>query len=157
MAIPCGINTLNQQSYVECPDSSGLPARRVKICNPEDISSSTFLPDNVDPLNEYGEVTSVAIASETDVLSYTVPVGKLVSISYIEVSGDNIGTYRVKLNNVTTAKKRTSVGGAPNEVFPFDRYELSAGDVIKITVENCSFDSLAGDFEARINGIIGDA
>ena len=157
MTIPCGINTLNQQSFVECPSGSNLPAKRVKICNPEDISSSTFLPDGVESLNEYAEITSVAISSETDVISYTIPVGKKVSISSIEVSGDNIATYRVKLNNNTTAKKRTSVAGSPNEVFPFDRYELSAGDVIKVTVVNCSFDSLAGDFEARINGIIGDA
>lgn len=156
MAIPCGINTLQQQSFVECPENSGQVARAVKVCNPEDLGNTTFLPSGIDPLNEYNEIAAVAVSSETDIISYTVPVGKKASIAEIEVSGDNIATYRVKLNDAVIAKKRTYIGGSPNEVFPFDRYELSAGDVLKVTVVNRSLRSVAGEFEARISGIIGD-
>lgn len=62
MAIPCGINTLNQQSFVECPDGSGLPARAVKICNPEDI--------NPGPIGTQQHVNGI-------VVSKTVPVDVL--------------------------------------------------------------------------------
>lgn len=153
MAISCGINNLNRNSFVECPTGSGLPARAVKICNPEDIGSGFPLPDGVASLNIFNEVTGVAISAETTILTYTVPTSRLASIAHIEVSGTNITKYRLKLNGTTIATRRTHFGGPPNSVFPFDRYEIVATDVLTITADNCGTD--VADYESRVNGIVG--
>ena len=141
-------------------DGTGKKCVRVCITDDQVPLSVTFSPfsnASFDSLNQYGEVTSIAISTETDVLSYTVPASKKVAIANIDASGDNIAAFRVKLNGSTIAKKRTAISGSPNVEFTFENYELAAGDVIKVTVENCSLTLDTGDFEARINGFIGDA
>lgn len=107
-------------------------------------------------LNVFNEITGVAQSAESDVVSYTVPALKKATILYIDASGDSTAIYRVKLNGTTIAKKRSYPGGGANVQFDFDRYCVNAGDEIKVTAENCNLSADAGEFEARINGMLGD-
>lgn len=151
-------NSRPHKTLTEAPDA-GYQAVRVFVGNGESNPIPVNVVDSVpgSPLNVFNEVTAVAVSTETDVLSYTVPVGKAVRLSFVDANGDNIAIYRVKVNGSTIAKKSTHVGGDPSVTFQFDRFELAAGDVFKITVENCSLLSLTGSFDGRLNGSIGDA
>lgn len=102
----------------------------------------------------YSEVGSVPSAVETTVSSYTVPVAKRFYIHRIEVSGDNVAVYRVRVNGLDKAKKRTWWTKF-NETFDFTCFPKSglkvvAGDVVTVSVIHNSVS--VGSFNASIQG-----
>jgi hypothetical protein len=72
------------------------------------------------------------------------------NIVLVEVSGTNYAKYRLKVNGVTIATKRTG----PNLNLSFDftgaPYSLTTGDVVTVTVEH--FNAGSEDFESTIFG-----
>jgi hypothetical protein len=101
--------------------------------------------------NKYSEVTAVASAVDTLILTHTVAING--AILKIAVSGDNIATYVVKINGVTQDKIRTYFSGALNSEFNFDvgggeGLTVLAGDVIQVRVTHNRPD--VGDFNARL-------
>ena len=154
MAQKWSIRTDREQSkFVESPSRSNESA--VEVVG--QFEKSPFLPSSLTHLNLYSEVSSIAVSLETNIDTYTVPAGKRVSIDHVGVSGDNVAEYRLRLNGSVIEKRRTSVGGSPNEIFNMNGLELAAGDTIRVTVVNCSHDGLTGVFESKIKGIIGDS
>ena len=102
----------------------------------------------------YGESLALASLTTTDILSYTVPVGKVLTLQRIDFSSENKSIMEVKVNNITKAKKRTwfvSFDGS----FVFENYKLVAGDIVKLTVENKT--NSTANFNANIQGKIDDA
>ena len=107
------------------------------------------------------EEDSIAGGTTADVLTYTVPVGKILTLSAIECDGENIATYRVKRGSNTIAKKSTTFWA--DEVF-FDfrtgrsidesGLDIAAGETIKVEVEN--FRTSIADFCARLIGVLSD-
>lgn len=111
-------------------------------------------------LNEFNE-DSILGGTTSAVLTYTVPVGKILTLSSIECDGDNIATYRVKRGSNTIAKKSTSFWA--DEVF-FDfrtgqgidqsGIDILASETIEVEVENFRPD--LADFSARLIGVLSD-
>lgn len=104
-------------------------------------------------VNTYTEVNSIAAGALTVITTYIVPSGKTGLLQKVSVSGENIATYTVDINNVTLDKRRTYFSGGLNEFFDFSSSDingtpLAALDEITITVIH-NRPSLAS-FDARI-------
>lgn len=98
--------------------------------------------------SKFGEVLSVASGATSLVVSYQMPVGASGFLQSVEMSGDNIATYDIKLNGVTIARKRTGFGGSFCEIADFSAMALVSNDLVQIYVFN--FRPILGNFEARI-------
>lgn len=114
------------------------------------VASSSIILAN---LNEYGEATLLA-AQTADVVSYTVPVAKVLSLYRIEFSGENIATFEVRFDAVTQSKRHTYFGGPLGGEFQFEGLEVGAGEVVTLRVEN--FRGSSGLFAGRILGVLSD-
>lgn len=94
---------------------------------------------NETPLFPYDEAPLVASGLETDVLTYTVPIGKISLLYRCEVSGENIAQYKIYLNGTAIATRRTHHGSGLSTEFDFTTpnkrsVQLEAGDVITVRV-----------------------
>lgn len=101
----------------------------------------------------YNEVLSVPASVPTIVQSYTVASGVSGFLQRISLSGTNIATYEVLLNNVVIDKKRTWFNGSLNMDFDLSDYSknglpLNAGDVVSVRVTHVRPD--VGDFNSRL-------
>lgn len=103
----------------------------------------------------YNEVSAVASGVLTTIQTYTAPMGSSSYLQKIEVSGDNIAKYTVRINTVVQDRKRTYFGSALNTEFRFVEtgtgLPLQVGDVVLIEVEHIRPD--VGDFNSRIQVI----
>lgn len=138
-------------SYTRCNDKI---AKRVNICQAENESIKVEIDPAGSEFVFYDEAPSVVGLGTATILSYTVPVGKKLTLVYSNFSGDNRGIYSAEINSVVVDKKRTYYVDY-NGYFKFSNLKLLAGDNIKIMVENQS--SYTGDFNANIQGSIRDA
>lgn len=116
------------------------------------IVPSTDTTDRI-VLNQYGEANAVASGATTQIMSYTVPPGKVSLVQKIECSGENIAKFQLLVNGTVIGTLRTYFGGELNCTFDFitgqdNGYVVNAGDVVSVTVlHNRPFLS---DYEARI-------
>lgn len=96
----------------------------------------------------YNEITSVAAGIETTVLTVTAPPTGY-RIQKIEVSGDNVGQYRVYMNTNVILTKRTWWTDF-NATFNFEDFSngllLTSGQTISVTITHSSPD--LGTFDA---------
>lgn len=103
-------------------------------------------------VNTYTEVSSVAAATLTTVVTYTVPASTTAVLEKINSSGTNLATYQVFVNADVIDTKRTHWGGGFNALFDFISngagYGLVAGDVVTLKIIHDSV--FLGDFEGRI-------
>jgi hypothetical protein len=145
--------------------------------NPGNVHSSVRISDGVDELEvnndgsinvnvvtsassapgleiAYQEVSAVAAGIETTLITLTAPLLGY-KLYRAEVSGENIALYRLKVNGVTKATKRTFFGGDLNEAFVYEPFEngleLASGDVLTLTVLH-QRPSLS-NFEATLKGL----
>lgn len=89
--------------------------------------------------NVYNEVSSVAAAVETTVVSYTVPVAKYIKLYFIDVTGDNIATFYVKKNGSVIRMRRSWWAQGSDSTIPFslgpnDGLIFNPGDIVSMTV-----------------------
>lgn len=84
----------------------------------------------------YAEILSVPSSIETDILTYTVPLGKSALLSLIEASGTNIAEYTVYVNGNPISKRRTMFGSNLNCTLSFanDGFILTSNDVVVVKV-----------------------
>lgn len=106
--------------------------------------------------NYFSNVTAIASSASADILTYTVPVGKIAYLLRADLSGTNIALYEAKLNGSVLARTRTYFGGDFTKSIDFgrttaDSIPLVAGDIVKLSVTN--FRPLSADFEARLQYI----
>lgn len=101
----------------------------------------------------HSEITSVASGVETTIMTITPPPGGM-RVSKIEVSGDTVALYRVKLNGDTLFNKR-SWWTSFNQTFDFQDFAnglwLNQGQVVTITVVHTR--PFLGSFEATAMSI----
>lgn len=83
----------------------------------------------------HNEISSVAAGSETTVITVTAPPGGY-RVSKIEVSGENVALFRVKVDGTTVSNKR-SWWTAFNQTFDFESFvnglKLTSGQVLTVT------------------------
>lgn len=104
---------------------------------------------------EYNEVLTVPSATETAIVTYTVPVAKTSYLQLVTASGTNIAEYRLKINGTVIAKKYTYFSGDLSADFNLRNESdsnpgilLNAGDIVTITaIHNRGF---SGNFNATI-------
>lgn len=114
-------------------------------------------PGAQEVISFFSDVSSVVAGVSTDVLTYTVPVGKTFKLYTVEFSGSNTGVFETLINGSTEARKRTYFGGNLFDQFAFngtgqEGLLLVAGDIIKLTVIHSR--PYVGDFEGRVLGML---
>lgn len=101
--------------------------------------------------NIFNEQLAVASGSTVNLVTYTVPVAKIMVLERIYVSGDNIAKYYIYLNGAPFDLGRTSFAEL-NTDFIYSSteqgYKLIAGDIVLVTVNNFRPD--VSDFSGRI-------
>lgn len=107
---------------------------------------------NVTEINNFNEVSSVAQSTETTLLTFTALAGRETYIQKIDVSGENIAEYRIKVQGSVVDKKRTYFGAGLDAKFRYDGqlnngYRLSPGQTLTVTVIHER--PMPGDFNAR--------
>ena len=101
----------------------------------------------------YNEVLNVASGVETQITSYTVPVGKTSVLHRVVTSGENVARFNLYLNGSPIDVQRTYFGGNFNAQFEFTTGTnsgiiLNASDVVSVKVLHTR--PFVGSFEARI-------
>lgn len=100
----------------------------------------------------YNEVTGVAMGSSQTVTTYTVPIGKIFTITQVNVSSDSIANVEVEFDSSINAKRRIYYTNF-NTDFDFNGFNLIAGTVINIIATNNSLNG-AATFNSTIQGIL---
>jgi hypothetical protein len=95
----------------------------------------------------------VSAGITTDVVSYTVPTGKIAYLQLAECSGENIAEWTIELNGDVIGLRRTWFSSGLDTVFDFKSspkrgLPLQAGDVVTVRVNH--YRDAAGLFDGRI-------
>lgn len=104
--------------------------------------------------NEFNQISSVPTSVETLIHSFTIPIGKVFTLTMVEVGGENIATYNLYLNGVLFAVRRTEFMKL-NETFQFYSTQMIASDIISVKVIH--YRSVASKHETRIYGELQNA
>lgn len=98
----------------------------------------------------HNEITLVASGSESNIITITAPLGGY-RIQKIEVSGDNVAIFRVKVDGTTISNKRSWWTNF-NQTFDFTRFDngllLAQGQVLTVTVSHSRPNP--GNFETTV-------
>lgn len=101
------------------------------------------------PVLEYSKISSLANGALTNILSYTVPVGKTLILSKAEVSGCSVAQYSVEIDSVEKGVRRTYWGNF-NADFQFDKFQVAEG--LKVEIKVIHGRPAPGDFNATLVG-----
>lgn len=119
------------------------------------VSSPTFRPIITIPgttSNVFNEIFALASGSLTNIVTYTVPVGKDGVLEKVSVSGSNVAKYSIFVNATEIESAYSYFGGQLNVGFDFTSqasgYKLLAGDVVAVKVIHSR--AMLGDFAGRI-------
>lgn len=146
------INTLERGSFNDFGD--GTPARQVLAKQPSgEIYEVQFFSG--EPIYQYSEVNSLAASATTDLLSYTVPVDKMLRLQSIYVFGQNLGEYEI-LGDGSTIRKMETYFTKFDDEFDFNGLEYNSGEIVNIVVTNKS-SVMAANFTATLLGSLVDA
>lgn len=109
----------------------------------------TLTTEQGSSLLEYNEANGVAKLATATILTYIVPVSSVAKLKRINVFGDCMGTYTIKLNGNVIDKVGTYYTHY-NDTLVFDDIETAAGDII--TVEILNRGTGTGNFNANLQG-----
>jgi len=129
-------------------------ALHVKIGNQDAEAVPVYITQGGTPRNIYSEALAVPSGSETAVVTYTVPVGKTLHLFRAQFSGENIATYRVKIDGTTVALQRQWWTDGLSGEIRFDAgrgLPCPAGSVVTVTALHQR--PSAANFSARIQGV----
>lgn len=110
-------------------------------------------------VNTYSTVSSVASATPTTIVSYTVPAADTFYLTRVEFSGENIAFYELLIDGTVEAAWRTYFGGDLSGQMIFDRglnkgFPVNENLVILLRVTHNR--PMVGNFEGRIYGVLKD-
>lgn len=114
-----------------------------------------------DVISVFSSVSAVPASLLTDVLTYTVPVGKILQLIRIRSGGDNIAKFEVTIDGDVVDRQRTWFNGSGLEVtHDFSAQDkrgvmLVEGTTVKARVIHAR--PSVGDFDSRIVGVLIDA
>lgn len=151
MTMPSSFRDRDQAKFVEC---NGETAVRTKICQEAGETIAVEFAQAGTLINSYNEILSLGGLSTANVVLYTVPIGKTLTLTRVDFSGENKATFKIDINGAIQSKKRTYYTSF-NGSFEFSGLLLSAGDIIKLIVENNS--NSVSDFNGNLQGRLADA
>lgn len=140
-----GIHTQN--------NNDGKPALRVIAYNETGKPLEVEFSKKGTYQNTYSEANSVASQASATVINYTVPVGKIFNLESVDYSSDCIGNFTIEVNGNTQSKQYTNYTKYSGR-FDFTDFDLSAGDNLKLIIENKS--NGTGNFNANFQGRLRD-
>lgn len=128
------VNTLNKGSFEDYGD--GTPARQVLSKQPTgDVYDVNITSASGTSIIQYNEAASIVVGSETQINSYTVPVGKTFTLARVRTTGCNRAKYIVKING-STIDSGLTWWTRFNLDLPFDNLSLVANDIVSVHVIN---------------------
>lgn len=131
MPIPCDRIQREHDSWVECPEGSNLPARRVKVCSSgSDPVFVTFTTPGQTKIiaDDHAGVTA---GTEQIVVTYTVPAGKSFFLNEVAGSSCNWTKFWVEIDGARVKTKRTYTADF-NADFEFFGLELTEGQTVRL-------------------------
>ena len=109
----------------------------------------TLINDFATSVLVYDEANGVAISATATIITYVVPVNTIAKLKRVNLFGDCMGTYTVKVNGSIIDKTGTYYTHYKDTIV-FDEIEYVAGDIVTIEVTNRG--TGAGDFNANLQG-----
>ncbi len=107
-------------------------------------------------VNYPDEIFAVPSATESTILTVTVPVGFNIFLQFVEVDGTNIADYRVYRDASILGKKRTWWTSLTDKLDFVDSkmrgLKILENEVITVKVEHSR--PIVGDFRARLVGVM---
>lgn len=126
---------LGDREFFKFCDHPDGPA--VRVCGTLGMSGST--PTGEEIISVYDEVTALTSGILTDLVTYTVPVGKDAYLQRVTFNGENIAAYSL-LNGATTLNKHNTYFSGPlYGEFNFstavrEGIKIVSGDIITLKV-----------------------
>jgi hypothetical protein len=80
------------------------------VLNPMPVNVVSTPATNENIKTMFDEAPAVASGSETLIISYSVPIGKIALLQRITFSGENVATYNLYINGSIEERKRTHFG-----------------------------------------------
>lgn len=153
------INEINIEDLDSSKDNVAIQdddGHRLNINADGSLPVTVGVSDNITVSNIYSEVSSVAQSVETTLATFTALAGRDTYIQKIDLSGENIAEFRVKVQNVVVDKKRSYFGSGLDIGFKYDGelntgYRLSPGQVLSVTVLHERPNP--GDFNVRLTTV----
>ena len=123
-----------------------LISKNAKVTNTSSNPVPVVFDTKGDVTSQYNEVASTTLETIT-VINFTVGVGKGVDLMCVECSGSNKAIFTVEINSSVIKKVRTWFCDF-NAVMDFKLQSLSAGDNVRVIVENKT--DMAADFNSTL-------
>jgi len=155
MTLDIGIRDREQERFRE---SGRPPGERSKVAVEVENSDSNPVPVVIVDapsasetlVNEYNEISSVPSGIATTIVSYVVPVGKTLYLTYANGSGGNIGLYTFEIDGIVEDKKR-SYYTEFNVDFVLNQ-KANAGQVVRVRINHSG--DVVSDHNAKISGVL---
>ena len=102
----------------------------------------------------FDEDTAVEKDSEEIILSYQVPLGKILYLDKVSVSGESYAKITVLSDSAINKVKRSSWGSGLNVDFIYNSFRFSSETIIEVKVLNCGEDT--SPYESTLEGRLGN-
>lgn len=149
-----GVRDRDHGAFRQHPDGSIVRAVDIEntVENPVPVFITSEIVSSSIIKNFFAESVLAPTTVETEIVSYTVPVGKSAKMLRVEFGGENYGIFSLYKNGVKIGKYRTW-WMAFSDCFNFaggtaDGYPLVAGDVMSLKILHSRPGSV--EFEGRI-------
>jgi hypothetical protein len=155
MGLPESKNDREYRSYrVDADDSELTRQATITTIDPNQLPLPVLISEgsSLTLLSLFNTADQLPQNVETTLIQYVVPASRKAFVQFVDISGENLGLYKVKLNGQTIARRRTwwATGLDAQIIFAMpgsNGLELFESDTLTVTVENVRI-GLA-DFEAR--------
>ena len=134
MARPHNTKDNENRKFVDSPTREDQSAIETIVSNTNNNPIPVSFTTRGESKYVYNEVSSVGLGDIT-IINYTVLVGTGNDLTRINCSGENIGVYRLLINDVVIDKKRSYYTDY-NVKFDLNEIEVTESDNVKIIVEN---------------------
>jgi hypothetical protein len=115
---------------------------------------ATYLGSGIH-ISEYSGEQAVPNGDLAEIFSYTVPVGKNLSLNFIHCSGQNVAEYFVYIDAIANGVGRTYFGSSLDCKIEYGSLIVSSGSVI--TVELNNYRPSVANFSVRLVGVLANA
>jgi hypothetical protein len=151
MALPRNRAQRDDEAFKENAVDLGVDRRVCVMNGPANPVPVEIVEDGSggDVTSIYAEVSSIPTATLTDVISYTVPVGKTLFLKEVSYTGDSRAEVTIEVDASVEDKQRTTWTDW-NGRFLFYNLKLVAGQVLKLRVDHCS--TTTAEFSGKIIG-----